>query len=305
MREKKLRVEELSAPWTIKKVVRWTTGWFEDRDVTETPRLDADLLASHVLGISRVELYTQMDEELSDDELTTFKQLIKRRAAGEPVAYLIGYREFRNLALRTDDRALIPRPDTETVIDVVLELIPAADALDDPLRMADVGTGTGAISLALFDERPDLRIAATDTSEEALSLARENIDGHDAGNRIALFHGDLLEPIPDRWFPLDLVVSNPPYVAESERDELPTSVREYEPVEALMAGEDGLDVIRRLIPSATDALADGGWLVFEMGHQQGEAVEELLDEAGLEEIEIHQDLGDRDRVASAQYFDGG
>jgi len=168
---------------TIKKVVRWTTGWLEDRDGTETPRLDADLLASHVLGISRVELYTQMDEELSDDELTTFKQLIKRRAAGEPVAYLIGYREFRNLALRTDDRALIPRPDTETVIDVVLELIPAADALDDPLRMADVGTGTGAISLALFDERPDLRIAATDTSEEALSLARENIDGRRQPNR--------------------------------------------------------------------------------------------------------------------------
>jgi release factor glutamine methyltransferase len=303
MREKNLRVDELSPPWTVKKVVRWTAGWFEDKEVTGTPRLDADLLLAHVLGASRMELYTQMDEELSDEQLGRFKQCIKRRAAGEPVAYLIGYREFRNLRLRTDDRALIPRPDTETLIDVVLDILPDAGELDDPWRVAEVGTGSGAIALALADERPDLRLAATEISEEALSLARENVGHHNAGDRIELFAGDLLEPIPETWRPLNLVVANPPYVAEDRLEDLSESVQEFEPTEALMAGPDGLDVIRRLIPAARGALEPGGWLVFEFGYDQGDQVAELLEDAGFTSVEIHTDLGDRDRVASARVPD--
>ena len=296
MREKKLRVDELTAPWTAKKVVRWTAGWFEERDVTETPRLDADLLLSQVLDASRVELYTKMDEELTSDQLGQFKQLIKRRAAGEPVAYLVGHREFRKLDLKTDERALVPRPDTETLIDVVLELLSSYEG-ETPYKVAEIGTGTGAIALALVDENDDANVVASEISEEALQLARENLSLHDAETRVALFHGDLLEPIPDEAFPVDFVVSNPPYVAEDEYRELDETVREFEPAEALLAGDDGLEVIRRLIPAAEEKLKSGGWLAFEIGHQQGDSVRELLEEAEFEEVEIHQDMGDRDRVA--------
>jgi len=296
-REKKLGPGELGPPWTVLKLLRWTTGYFEQRDVTGTPRLDADLLLGHALGLDRVELYARTDQKVDDESRRAFRQLVKRRAAGEPVAYLVGHKEFWQLDLTTDDRAIVPRPETEVVVEVALDRLPEPNG---ELRVADIGTGTGAIALALARERPALALAATDVSREALELAGENAEAHELGDRIELFDGDLFEALPEAWRPLDLVVANPPYVPERDRDEVTIEVRDYEPDGALFAGPEGLEVIERLVPAAREWLSDGGWLVFEIGHRQREAARQLLEEAGYTEIDIRRDYEGRYRVASGK-----
>lgn len=294
-REKDFGPGDLGPPWTVLKMLRWTSQFFEQKDVTDTPRLDADLLLGHVMDLERVQLYTKTDELVPDDERTEFRALVKRRAAGEPVAYLVGRRSFWQLELHCDDRALVPRPDTEVLVEVALETLPE----DEELRVADIGTGTGAVALALASERPAWDIAATDDDAEALSLARENVEATELDEHVYLYQGDLLEAVPEPWLPLDAVISNPPYVADEDPDvEIP--VRKHEPAEALFAGPDGLGVIRRLVPAAFEALAPGGWLMLEHGHRQGSPVRELLQEAGFEAVETRQDYGERDRVTLGQ-----
>ena len=293
-REKKLSPGELGPPWTVLKLLRWTAGFFEEEGVTETPRLDADLLLGHVLDFDRIELYTQTETIVDDEPRQTFRQLVKRRAAGEPVAYLVGTRSFWQLELDTDDRALIPRPETEVLVERALELL----AEGEPKRVVDVGTGTGAVALALASERPAIRVAATDLSADALALARQNVEKAGLDEQIALYQGDLLDALPAASKPVDLIVSNPPYVPEASRDDVMVDVRDFEPEDALFAGPEGLSVLRRLIKQAADRLVDGGWLAVEIGHQQGEAVADLFADAGFQEVDIRQDYGDRDRVVS-------
>ncbi|MFB6373736.1 MAG: peptide chain release factor N(5)-glutamine methyltransferase, partial [Bradymonadaceae bacterium] len=296
-REKKLGPGELGPPWTVLKLLRWTTGYFEDNDVTSTPRLDADLLLGHVLGLDRVQLYARTDEEVGEQHRKAFRQLVKRRTNGEPVAYLIGRKEFWQLELKVDERALVPRPETEVAVEVALDRLPEPNG---EFRVADIGTGSGAIALALTVERDDLAIAATDTSGEALALARENAETHDLSDRIDFFQGDLLDALPEQWRPLDVIVSNPPYVPQGDREEVTIEVRDHEPGEALYAGPAGLEITKRLVPAAHEWLAEGGWLIFEIGFHQNEAVRELLAETGFTDIAIRQDYEGHDRVASGR-----
>ena len=281
--------------WTILEILRWTTGYFKDQGI-DSARLDAELLLAQVLGLNRIELYTKFDRPLEPDERDEYRALVKRRANREPVAYILGRRDFWEFTLAVDPRVLIPRPDTETLVRAALELLPD----DAAWRVVDVGTGSGAIALSLAFERPELLVGATDLSTDALEVARENAANHDLDDRIEFFSGDLLEAVPEDWTPLDIVVSNPPYIAESERDEMAPDVLDHEPPQALFAGPEGLDLIERLADQACLALRPGGYLLIEIGYRQGKAVSQLLAKKGFEDVQIHRDYGDRDRVVAAR-----
>ncbi|MFW5966775.1 MAG: peptide chain release factor N(5)-glutamine methyltransferase [Persicimonas sp.] len=288
--------EQLGPPWTVLKILRWTTHYFEKKEVTESARLDAELLLTHVLDLDRVALYTHFDRPMDSEELDAYRALIKRRVEGEPVAYLIGRRGFWDFELEVDPRVLIPRPETEVLVEEALERIEA----NQSATIIDVGTGSGAIALALARERPEATVIGTDTSADALEVARENAQRLGLGDRVEFVDGDLFEGVEQRWLPCDFVVSNPPYVAERDRDQIMTDVRDFEPEGALFAGEDGLDVIRRLIPAAHDALAEGGHFLCEIGAEQGEAAERICQEAGFTQVNIRKDYSDRDRVVCAR-----
>jgi release factor glutamine methyltransferase len=257
----------MSETWTILKVLTWTQSRFQERGVASA-RLDAELLLAQVLGCDRVRLYTHFDQPLEVEELTRYRELIRRRLAGEPVAYLVGKKEFRSIELTVDPRVLVPRPDTETLVDVALS------ALDESTtgRVVDVGTGSGAIALALKRARPQLEVIAADRSADALAVARANAER--LGLAIELVEGDLLQPIADRG-PLCAVVSNPPYIPTAELADLPPEVKR-EPRAALDGGADGLVVIRRLVTDAAALLSAGGLLALEVGAGQALAVRALI-----------------------------
>jgi release factor glutamine methyltransferase len=254
--------------WTIIAVLNWTTRFFGEKQLA-SPRLDAEVLLSHVLHCDRVGLYVRFEQPLERGELDTFRELVRRRVAGEPVAYLTGTKEFWSLPLRVDPRVLIPRPETELVVDVILEL-----TRDAPPGLAcDVGTGSGAIALALKRERPAWTVVATDVSAAALAVARDN------AARLAIdvefLEGDMLGPLAGRG-PFDVIASNPPYVAEAEVATLMREVAQHEPRVALTPGSDGLAAIRALVAGAPGLLAPTGALVLEIGYQQGAAVQALV-----------------------------
>lgn len=288
--------EELGPPWTLLKILRWTTHFFETKDASSSPRLDAELLLAQVLGFDRIKLYTHFDRPMSSDELAAYRALVKRRVQGEPVAYLLGTKGFWSLELKVDERALIPRPETEVLVDEALELLPEGEEA----TVVDVGTGTGAIALALATERPELRVVATDVSEDALDLARDNAAALELDDRVEFVQGDLLGGVDPADLPCEMIVSNPPYVGEDERGEVMVDVKDYEPEGALFAGADGLDVIRPLIKEAFDALKPGGHFLCEIGYRQGDAVRGLLDDAGFVDVAIRKDYSEHDRVARAK-----
>jgi release factor glutamine methyltransferase len=271
--------------WTILRVLTWTQGRFAERGLA-TPRLDAELLLAHVLERDRVGLYTHFDQPLQAGELTAYRELIKRRLAGEPVAYLVGKKEFRSLELVVDARVLVPRPDTEATVELALSF--------GGSRIADVGTGSGAIALALKKALPEATVTAVDRSPEAAEVARAN--AAQLGLAVEVLVGDLLQPIPGS---LDLVVSNPPYIPEGEIASLAPEVRR-EPRLALDGGADGLDVIRRLIPAAWERLDAGGALVMEVGAGQAPAVAGLMAKAGYIEIRTQKDLGGIERAVGGK-----
>ncbi len=279
----------MSEIWTILRVLTWTQSRFAERGLA-TPRLDAELLLAEVLGRDRVGLYTHFDQPLSADELARYRELIKRRLSGEPVAYLIGRREFRSLELRVDARVLIPRPETETLVEVAL-----ARLAPDAVRAVDVGTGSGAIALALKSARPSLEVLAVDRSPEAAELARAN--AAQLSLAIEIFVGDLLAPVAARA-PFDLIASNPPYIPSAEIPSLAPEVRR-EPHLALDGGPDGLAIIRRLIEAAPPLLAPNGTLALEVGAGQAPAVAALLSKAGFTAIESTRDLAGIERVVAA------
>ena len=273
--------------WTTLEVLSWTQRRFGERGITSA-RLDAEVLLAHVLGTSRVALYTGFDKPLHEKELAAYRELIRRRLAGEPIAYLVGEQEFWSLPLAVDARVLIPRRDTETLIETAVRLAPGAR------RFADIGTGSGAIALALLKELPEATAVAVDASEDALAVARANAERHGLAARLQLVRGDLVAPLDGGY---DLVVSNPPYVPRGDLAGLAPEVRR-EPVSALDGGADGLDVLRRLIPAARGKLAHGGWLVVEHGFDQGPAVRALFAAAGLASVETVRDLAGQERVTA-------
>lgn len=275
--------------WTILEVLQWTTARFTERGIS-SPRLDAELLAAQALGLSRVQLYTQFDRPLDAAELAALRMLVKRRQAGEPVAYITGRKEFWSLDLAVDARVLIPRPDSETAVEEALA------RTRDGGRVADVGTGAGTIALALAKARPDLTVFASDVSADALAVARSNAER--LGLPVTFVEGSLLEPLRASA-PFDLLVANLPYVPTADIAGLPAEVR-CEPRLALDGGADGLDLVRALVAQAVELLAPGGALVLEIGAGQAAASAELLRAAGLAEIRTRRDLGGVERVVSGQ-----
>ena len=257
-------------------------------------RRDAETLMLRVLGKNRAWMLAHMDDELGYECAEQFIALLERRFAGEPMQYIFGEAEFYRLPFRVTADVLIPRPETEHVVEKVLEL---SAKFSNP-RIVDVGTGSGAIAVALAHELPEAAVTASDVSAAALSVARENAQRNGVAERIRFFEGDLLKPVAGEQF--DIVVSNPPYVSVGDRASLAVEVREYEPGQALFAGADGLDVYRRLIPQAFAALARGGYLVLEIGHGQEPPVGALLGEAGLESVTFTADLQGIPRVAAAR-----
>lgn len=251
--------------WTVGRLLTWTTDWLLSRG-SESPRLDAEVLLAHVRGCPRIALYTAFDTPVAEAERGRFRELVKRRGAGEPVAYLVGSREFFSLPFAVDKAVLVPRPETEGLVVRVLDLCRAAAAP----RIIDVGTGSGAIVVALAKHLPRATFAATDVSAEALEVARANAERHGVGERITFLHGDLLAAAAGPW---DVIVSNPPYVREDEFAALPRDVRDHEPRGALVSGPTGVELVERLADAAAAALVPGGWLVVEIGPAVAAAAE--------------------------------
>jgi release factor glutamine methyltransferase len=255
---------------------------------SETGRLDAELLLAHALGRQRIELYTDFDRPLTSDELDAYRGLVARRARHEPVAYILGEWGFRRLTLAVDRRALIPRPETEIVVERALAQL---SGVEQP-RVLDVGTGTGAIALAIADEHPGARVTAIDVSPDALALARENVKR--TGLPVELLEHDLLGGLPGG--PYELVVSNPPYVEPTDLETLMPDVRDYEPHVALV-GSGATEAIAR---AAADVLVPGGVLVLEVGDGQALATAAFLDGEGYRDVVATADLTGRDRVVEGR-----
>jgi release factor glutamine methyltransferase len=251
----------------------------------DTPRLDAEILFAHMLGVSRERLLSDRDLTIAGSDVRAIQDVVRRRAIErEPVAYITGVRGFRRLELTVDPRALIPRPETELLVELAVALLPRG------ARVLDVGTGSGAIALALADERPDLLVSASDISADALALARAN--GERLGLDVRWLHADLLAGVPDE---LDAILSNPPYVADSERSSLAPEIVRHEPPDALFAGHDGLDRIRTLIAQVASR-EPVRLLALEVGAGQARAVAELMRAAGFARTRAEVDLAGIERV---------
>jgi len=275
---------------TLGEVVRRSTEYLARKGVP-SPRVDAEHVVAKALGLTRLDLYLQYDRPLTEDETAACRELVRRRGTREPLAYILGEWGFRRLTLTVDDRALIPRPETEVVVERCLALLEGVEAP----RALDVGTGTGAIALAIADERPDADVTAIDVSKDALELARENAERTGLASRVQLLLQDLDEGLPDG--PYDLVVSNPPYVGPEEIDVLQPEVRDWEPREALV----GEGMTGAVVTGATSVLAPGGALVLEVAEGTAERVSGLLAEAGFEEVAATADLAGRDRVVEGRW----
>jgi len=256
--------------WTVGRLLTWTADWLTTKG-SESARLDAEVLLAHVRGCQRILLYTAFDTPVSDAERARFRELVKRRGDGEPVAYLVGNREFFSLPFAVSPAVLVPRPETEGLVVRVIDLCKPLTAS----RIIDVGTGSGAIAVTLAKHLPRARLAATDISPAALAVARENAARHGVAERIEFLECDLLSA-PQAAGPWDVIVSNPPYVRDDEFDALPRDVRLHEPKGALVAGPTGVEVVARLAADAVGSLAAGGWLVIEIGPVVAAAAERAL-----------------------------
>jgi release factor glutamine methyltransferase len=252
-------------------------------------RIDAEILLLHVLGKPRSWLIAHADDVLDMDVQTAYASLVERRIAGEPVAYITGHRGFWSFELEVTPATLIPRPETELVVELALARLPH----EAGAAIADLGTGSGAIALAIAHERPRARVVATDVSMAALAVAQRNALSLDVGN-VTFIQGDWLTPLVGERF--NLIVSNPPYI-EAADPHLGQGDLRFEPADALASGSDGLDAIRRIVGDAREHLDVDGWLLFEHGWNQGEAARALLHSAGYAEVVTAQDLEQRDRVS--------
>ena len=285
----------LPTEWTVLRLLEWTKDFFT-RNAVEDARLCAEVLLAHVLGCPRLGLYTQFDRIPAPEQLTAFRELVKRAGAGEPIAYLTGQRDFYSLAFDVTPDVLIPRPETEMLVDLALEYVKANPARR---RLWDVCTGSGCVAVASAVYCPDLRVLATDVSAAALAVADKNVGRHKVAERVTLAEADLLKLPPGQEGGWDIILSNPPYVSDAQMADLPKAVR-AEPALALKAGKAGLDCITRIIADAPAVLAGGGLLAMEIGQGQGPAVYDLLNQAGAyEEIRLRKDAAGIERVAAA------
>jgi release factor glutamine methyltransferase len=279
----------LAQTWTVLKILQWTTDYFHDKGI-ESPRRDAELLLGASLGLDRVGLYLHFDRPLEESELSAYRALVVRRAKREPLQYILGETEFWSLPFCVSPAVLIPRPDTEVLVEESLRLAGGH-------RILDVGTGSGAIAVALAHELADAQVVALDISPDALAVAERNARRNSVEDRITFLQGDLAH-LPAG--PFDLIVSNPPYIPAADVEGLMPEVREFEPRQALVGGSDGLDPYRALARQASFCLVPGGWLLVEVGIYQASDVQRLFADAGLKEVFCRDDYGGVPRVVGAR-----
>lgn len=284
--------------WTILELLQWTEQHFRAQGI-ESARLDAEILLAHALGTQRVGLYLDFEKPTYPEERARFRELVMRRARDRvPVAQLVGVREFWSLELNVTSDVLSPRPETETLVEAALDRLPDKERA---YRVLDLGTGSGAVALAIRSERPQATVTATDISPEALQIARANAEQLHLSEGLRLFEGDLFEAVAGEKF--DLVVSNPPYIARRDAGGLPPELA-HEPEVALFGGEDGYEVLERVVAGLAEALRPGGAVAIELASDQAERVAGWLSEGGFIEIEIIRDLTRRPRVVAARKREG-
>lgn len=283
-------------PWTILKLLQWTTDYFKRNNVAE-PRASAELLLAHVLSKDRLFLYLNYDRPMETGELAAFRTYIKRRLAGEPNQYITGTQEFWSLPFRVNPNVLIPRPETELLVEVVLEFLRSSDS---NISILDLGTGSGAIAIALARELSGVPIVATDLSMAALQLARENARMNQVDEKIHFVRSDMFAAISISSEKFTVVVTNPPYVSHAEFSKLAREIRDYEPRGALDGGPDGLTAIKYIIKEASTVLCQTGALIMEMGADQAESVSTLVrDSQHYQSYRIIKDYSGIDRVLLA------
>jgi release factor glutamine methyltransferase len=306
-------------PWTVGRLLQWTADYLKGHG-SESPRLDAEVLLAHVLGRQRIELYTTFDEAPGEEARAAFRELVRRRAEGMPVAYLVGHREFYSLSFRVTSDVLIPRPETELLVVAVLDLaktsispLPSAEGLGvraanpqavgaaaQQIALADVGTGSGVIAVCLAKHLPACRVTAIDISPAALLVAADNAKQHGVAERIEFLESDLFAAVPAEP-QFDFIVSNPPYVTAAEMEKLPADVRKFEPPAALLAGPRGTEVIERLLTQSAERLRPGGHLLIEISPMIHDAVRKLLEADGRFELgPTIKDLARLPRVVQAR-----
>ena len=284
--------------WTVKKILDWTVGYL-GRKGDERPRLSAEWLLSAATGLSRVEIYINFDRPLTRDELDLMRAGVKRRAAGEPLQYVTGEMPFRHIVLKCEPGVLIPRPETEVLVDAVLEELDGAELP----RVLDLCTGTGCIALSVAGEHPDTVVIATDISPKAVALAERNSRALGLGGWVDVLECDLASGVvPEFEGTFDVLVSNPPYIPTAVlAQEVPSEVRDFEPALALDGGDDGLDIFRRILELAPRMLKAGGMLACELYEGALDAAAELVrSEQGWDRVEVREDLTRRPRVLLAR-----
>lgn len=291
------------ADWTIQKLLGWMTDFLSEKDV-DSPRLSAEMLLSHSLGLKRIELYTNFDKILSQPQLDNLRGLVKRTADKEPISYLTGKKEFYSIELTVGAGCLIPRPETELLVEHAIEFIRSRSG---PQSILDLGTGSGCISIAIAKNCKHALVTAVDISESALKFARQNVSDHNLLEQINIIAADLFEQLgkldPEPKF--DLIVSNPPYVSTGEFEQLDRKIRAFEPPEALLAGPEGLDIYRKIISDIRPYLKSDAAVMLEIGSKQTDAVIELLGRTGIfSDIYAVKDFQGLDRliIAKAAHF---
>lgn len=284
--------------WTTLKLIKWTTDYFVEKRV-DTPRLDAELLLAHVFQMDRTHLYMNFDKPVLKTELSAFKKLLKRRAKGEPVQYIIGYQEFWSVKMMVDPSVLIPRPDTELLVEEGIKELNRSFSQTDMIEILDIGTGSGALAIAFATELKKAHVTAVDKSHKAVIMAEKNIEKQALSSAITLTEGDLFDKLGGKTF--HLILSNPPYIPTGELSELQPEIRDYEPLSALDGGIDGLDYFKIIIPDSDDYLKSGGWLMVEHGEGQSEQVQDIFKKSGFyESIEAVKDLSGIYRVVKGR-----
>jgi release factor glutamine methyltransferase len=282
--------------WTVLSMLNWTSDYLAEKGF-ENARLNSERLLAHILKCRRVDLYLNFDRPLSVDELAKFKELLKRRLGHEPLQYVLGETEFYSLPFKVVPGVLIPRPETELLVEKALELSQFRHTADREPYILDIGTGSGNISIAIAKNLAQVRLLAIDESQDALAIAKENARINVVADRIEFRRLDILAEMPKEFAAaFDVIVSNPPYVSASEYEKLPPEIRQFEPKSALWAGEDGCDFYRCLAQIIRQWLKPGGFAIIEIGAGMAEEVSRIFRQAAFDEIQVFKDLAGRDRV---------
>ncbi len=290
---------EATEQWTLKRLLDWTKDYFE-KVGSDSSRLDAEVLLAEALQCQRIELYTRFEEVPAAETLTEYRAWVKRRGAGEPVAYIVGHKEFYSLNFDVTPSVLIPRPETEHIVVAAIEAAKSLSDSPSPIRIIDVGTGSACVAIALAKHIESSVIAATDLSTDALEVAKANAAKHEVTDRVRFFTGDLLDALPAGSNPVHLIVSNPPYIGRDEIDTVEETVLKYEPEMALFGGERGTEIIQRLVDQAVEMLLPGGRLIFETSPAVFDSCLDIIENSPLNLVESIKDFAGLRRVIVAE-----